>query len=129
MNPENPPPSGQDGKGSGRFGSDQGWPKWMIWVLLGVLVAALFLPTLLSTSKGTDVAYGDFIEKLRDDQVKSAEFDNTNGQITGEFTDGTQFNTTGPVQLSDGDVALFTEKGVKFTTPTSSIWETLLPLL
>ena len=129
MNPENPPPAGQDGKGSGRFGSDQGWPKWMIWVLLGVLVAALFLPTLLSTSKGTDVAYGDFIEKLRDDQVKSAEFDNTNGQITGEFTDNTQFNTTGPVQLSDADVALFTEKGVKFTTPTSSIWETLLPLL
>ena len=130
MNPENPPPPGQDGKGNGgRFGSDQGWPKWMIWVLLGVLVAALFLPTLLSTSKGTDVAYGDFIERLRDDQVKSAEFDNTNGQITGEFTDDTQFNTTGPVQLSDGDVALFTEKGVKFTTPTSSIWETLLPLL
>ena len=130
MNPENPPPPGQDGKGSGgRFGSDQGWPKWMIWVLLGVLVAALFLPTLLSTSKGTDVAYGDFIERLRDDQVKSAEFDNTNGQITGEFTDNTQFNTTGPVQLSDSDVTLFTQKGVKFTTPTSSIWETLLPLL
>jgi cell division protease FtsH len=130
MNPENPPPPGQDGKGNGgRFASDQGWPRWMIWVLLGVLVAALFLPTLLSSNKGTDVTYGDFIERLRDDQVKSAEYDNTNGQITGEFTDSTQFNTTGPVQLSDSDVALFTEKGVKFTTPTSSIWETLLPLL
>jgi cell division protease FtsH len=101
----------------------------MIWVLLGVLVAALFLPTLLSSTGGDQIAYGDFIDKLRGDQVATAEFDNTNGQITGELDDGTKFTTTGPVQLSDEDVALFTEKGVEFTTPTSSIWETLLPLL
>ena len=101
----------------------------MIWVLLGVLVAALFLPTLLSSTKGSEIGYGEFVTQLRDDQVQSAEFDNTNGQITGEFTNGEQFSTTGPVQLSDEDIALFTEKGVEFTTPTSSIWETLLPLL
>jgi cell division protease FtsH len=129
MQPENPPPPNQDGEGNSRFGGDQGWPKWMIWVLLGVLVAALFLPTLLSSNEGTSVSYGDFITKLKDDQVTSAEYDNTNGQITGELADGTTFNTTGPLELSDGDVALFTEKGVKFTTPTSSIWATLLPLL
>jgi cell division protease FtsH len=128
MHPENPPPN-QDGQGSSRFGGDQGWPRWMIWVLLGVLVAALFLPTLLSSNDGTTVSYGDFITKLRDDQVTKAEYDNTNGQITGELADGTTFTTTGPIELSDGDVTLFTEKGVEFTTPTSSIWATLLPLL
>jgi cell division protease FtsH len=130
MSPENTPPQGPDDKGpGGRFTSDQGWPRWMIWVLLGVLVAALFLPTLLSSTEGSEIGYGEFVQQLRDDQVQSAEFDNTNGQITGELTNGEQFSTTGPVQLSDEDINLFTEKGVDFTTPTSSIWETLLPLL
>jgi cell division protease FtsH len=103
----------------------------MIWVLLGVLVAALFLPTLLSSTGGSQIAYGDFITRLTAEpsEVAKAEFDNTNGQITGEFTDGTKFTTTGPVQLSDEDIAIFTEHDVEFTTPTSSIWETLLPLL
>jgi cell division protease FtsH len=103
----------------------------MIWVLLGVLVAALFLPTLLSSNDGSQVSYGDFINRLTAEpsEVANAEFDNTNGQITGEFTDGTKFTTTGPVQLSDEDIAIFTEHDVDFTTPTSSIWETLLPLL
>ncbi len=61
--------------------------------------------------------------------MKSAEYNNTNGQISGTYTDGTAVTTTGPTPLSDADVTLFTQKGVKFTTPTSSIWETLLPLL
>jgi len=101
----------------------------MIWVLLGVLVAALFLPTLLSSTNGSQLSYGDFVDRLRSDQVATAEFDNTSGQITGEFDSGEKFTTTGPVELSDDDIALFTDKGVEFTTPTSSIWETLLPLL
>jgi cell division protease FtsH len=130
MSPETPPsPNGQEGRGSGRFGSDGGWPRWMIWVLLGVILAALFLPTLMSTQEGTDLSYGEFVERLRTDEVREAEFNNNNGRITGELATGEQFSTTGPVQLSDEDVALFTDKGVEFTTPQSSIWETILPLM
>jgi cell division protease FtsH len=124
-----PPPDGSDGRGSSRFGGDQGWPRWMIWVLLGVILAALFLPSLLSQPSGETVSYGDFVNQLRDDQVEEATFDNSNGEITGTLDDGTDFKTTGPVQLSDEDITLFSEKGVEFKTPTSSIWETLLPLL
>ncbi len=101
----------------------------MIWVLLGVILAALFIPTLLNQPQGETVAYGDFVTQLREDRVEEATFNNTNGQITGKLDDGTEFTTTGPVQLSDEDIALFSEKGVDFETPTSSIWETLLPLL
>jgi cell division protease FtsH len=101
----------------------------MIWVLLGVILAALFLPSLLSQPSGETVSYGDFVNQLRDDQVEEATFDNSNGEITGTLDDGTDFKTTGPVQLSDEDITLFSEKGVEFKTPTSSIWETLLPLL
>jgi cell division protease FtsH len=101
----------------------------MIWVLLGVILAALFLPSLLSQPSGETVSYGDFVTQLRDDQVEEATFNNSNGEINGTLDDGTEFTTTGPVQLSDEDIALFSEKGVEFETPTSSIWETLLPLL
>ena len=112
-----PPPPPEGGKSS-RFPGEQSFPKWMIWVLLGVLVAALFLPTLLSTQQGHRASpTATSSSKLRDDQVKSAEFDNTNGQITGELTDGTQFNTTGPVQLSDGDVDAVHREGRQVHDP------------
>ena len=79
-----PPPPSSDKRGSGRFGSDQGWPKWMIWVLLGVVVAAVLIPTLAASSSGTKIAFGDFKSKLTSEQVKSATYNNTNGNINGE---------------------------------------------
>ncbi len=130
MSPDStPPPSGEGGRPTGRFGGDQGWPRWTIWVLFAVIAAALFLPSLFGGSQGTAISYGDFLEDLRTDQVQQATFDNTNGSISGELDDGTSFTTTGPLQPSDADQALMTEKGVKFETPTASIWSSLLPLL
>ncbi len=131
MAPDTPPdaPEDPEGRGGNRFGSEQGWPKWMIWVLLGVIVAAFFLPSVMGGPKGEPVSYGQFVSNLRDDKVKNATFDNSNGQITGEMHEGGKFTTTGPIQLPDADSQLFTEKGVKFATPQSSIWETLIPLL
>ncbi|MCU0309432.1 MAG: ATP-dependent zinc metalloprotease FtsH [Acidimicrobiales bacterium] len=130
MSPDStPPPSGEGGRPSGRFGGDQGWPRWTIWVLFAVIAAALFLPSLLGGSTGDPISYGDFLEDLRTDQVQEATFDNTNGDISGTLQDGTKFTTTGPLQPSDEDQALMTEKGVEFQTPTASIWSSLLPLL
>ena len=136
MAPERPsPPSGSDGpdgsnpSGKGRFGNDQGWPRWTIAVLLAVVVGAIGLQFLASSSPSDKIAYGDFVEDLRTDQVTSATFDNANGKISGELQDGTRFTTTGPLTPSDEDMALFTEKGVEFSTPTQSIWGTLIPLL
>jgi cell division protease FtsH len=129
MSPDStPPPSGGD-RPAGRFGSDKGWPRWTIWVLLAVIAAALLLPSLVGSSSGSPISYGDFLEDLRTDQVKDATFDNTNGDITGTLTDGTKFTTTGPLQPSDADQALMTEKGVEFATPSPSVWASLLPLL
>ncbi len=131
MPPDNPPPpSGSDRNGSKSFGSDQGWPKWMIAVLLGV-VALAFLPTLLSADDSNSIAYGTFVEQLRADQVVpgTATFDNTNGAISAELKDGTKVTTNGPIELPDADAALFTEKGVEFKTPSPSIWASLLPFL
>ena len=86
-----PPPTPQrDGEGNGngnRFGSDQGWPRWTIWAVLGVIAAVLFLPALLDNSESTPISYGDFLSKLRAEEVESGSYDNTNQRITGTLND------------------------------------------
>jgi cell division protease FtsH len=128
MASENPTPTPGEKSGSGRFGSDQGWPRWTIIVLLAVVVGAIALQFAPSTPSD-QVNYGDFITKLSTDQVAEATFDNNNGKITGTLQDGTKFSTTGPIQLSDSDQALFIQKEVEYTSPTPSIWSSVLYLL
>jgi cell division protease FtsH len=136
MSPESPTPPPGESRGSGRFGSDQGWPRWTILVLLAVVVGAIGLQFLASSTSSSQIAYGDFIQKLETNEVKGADtnsadatFDNTNGHISGTLTDGSSFTTTGPLKPTDQDMTLMTEKGVDFSTPTESILSTLLPLL
>jgi len=136
MSPESPTPPPGESRGSGRFGSDQGWPRWTIFVLVAVVLGAIGLQFLASSSSSNQIAYGEFISKLQNNEVKDAAtnnadatFDNTNGHISGTLTDGSSFSTTGPLQPPDADQQLMTEKGVDFSTPTSSVLGTLLPLL
>jgi cell division protease FtsH len=139
MSPETPtPPTGDrgergenrggEGRG-GRFGSDQGWPRWTILVLVAVVVGAILLQIMASSTPSNQISYGDFLSKLEADQVSDATFDNANGNISGTLDDGTNFSTTAPLEPPDADQALMTEKGVEFSTPTENLWSTLLPLL
>ncbi|MEY2458230.1 MAG: cell division protease FtsH [Acidimicrobiaceae bacterium] len=110
------------------------WPRWSIWVLLGLVAAAFLLPTLFSTSEGTSLEYSQFLDQVRADNVKNIDWNNDNGHITGEFADGVKFVTTGlpsPPGPAESDRQLFTEHHVqvKFTTPTTSFWAAWLPLL
>jgi cell division protease FtsH len=98
-------------------------------VLLVVVVGAIALQFAASSTPSDQLNYGDFIAKLSSDQVTEAKFDNANGKITGTLQDGSNFSTTGPIQLSDSDQALFIQKGVEYSSPTQSIWGTLIPLL
>lgn len=131
MSPETPtPPSGSgEGRNGSRFGGDGGWPRWTILVLLAVVVGAIGLQFIASSTPSTKISYGEFIEDLNSNQVKEATFDNANGNISGTLNDGSQFSTTGPVKPTDADQALFTEKGVKYSSPSQSIWGTLILLL
>jgi cell division protease FtsH len=136
MSPESPTPPPGESRGNGRFGSDQGWPRWTIFVLIAVVVGAIGLQFIASSTSSNQISYGDFIAKLQSGEVKDAAtnnadatFDNTNGHISGTLTDGSKFSTTGPLQPPDADQQLMTEKGVDFSTPTDSVLGTLLPLL
>ncbi len=131
MSPETPtpPPGPGEGRNSGRFGGDGGWPRWTILVLLAVVVGAIGLQFIASSTPSNQITYGEFINDLTGNNVKNATFDNANGHISGTLNDGSNFSTTGPIKPTDADQALFTEKGVKYSSPTESIWSTLIPLL
>jgi cell division protease FtsH len=110
------------------------WPRWSIWVLLGIVAAALLLPSLFGSSEGQQINYSEFLTQVTNNNVKSIEWNNNDGHISGEFSNGEKFTTTGvpsPPGPSDADRALFQAHGVQvtFKTPSSSICGTLLPLL
>jgi cell division protease FtsH len=110
------------------------WPRWSIWVLLGIVAAALLLPSLFGGSEGQQINYSDFLTQVQNNNVKSIQWNNNDGHISGEFANGEKFTTTGvpsPPGPSDADRALFAQHNVQveFKTPQGSIWGTLLPLL
>ena len=41
MSPDAPTPPPGDGRSPGRFGSDQGWPRWTIFVIVAVVLGAI----------------------------------------------------------------------------------------
>src|SRR3954447_357596 len=135
QSPPPPPPPPRDSRGSsGRAGGMSSWPRWSIWVLLGLVAAAFLLPSLFNTSEGTELQYSQFLTQVENGNVKSIEWNNENGHITGEFADGVKFETTGlpsPPGPSDADRALLAEHNVdvKFKTPETSFWAAWLPLL
>jgi cell division protease FtsH len=114
---------------------DQGVPRWGLWVVVGVVVAALVLPYLFSTSSAKKLTYSEFIADVEHGSVKKVEIDNNDGSIKGELKNGTEFTTTGPINtaggLPDSDRALLDEKNVdvKYATPQPSFLLSVLPFL
>src|SRR3954468_6233768 len=91
--PPPPPPPQRDQRSPLRQGMGS-WPRWSIWVLLAIVAAALLLPSLFSGSEGVGLNYTDFVAQVRNENVKSIEWNNNNGHINGEFADGAKFTTT-----------------------------------
>ncbi len=132
--PPPPPPPPRDQRGPGRsFRPDQGMPKWGLWALLGLTLLVVVLPSLLSTKDTEKVPYSRFMAQVRGGNVEDIEIDNTNGSISGELQDGSEFRTTGPLDggLPDSDLAVLTENGVevKYKTPQPGFLSSLLPFL
>src|SRR5687767_1584487 len=89
---QRPKPPGAGGDGARRPGS---WPRWTIWVLGGVVLLAIVLPSLWPSDAGRELSYTTLMEQVRDGNVESVVINNSSGAITGQFTDGTEFRTTG----------------------------------
>ncbi|MGH9192619.1 MAG: ATP-dependent metallopeptidase FtsH/Yme1/Tma family protein, partial [Acidimicrobiales bacterium] len=129
--PPPPPPSpGRSSRGSGTGGRES-LPRWSIWVLAGVVLAVLVLPTFMNRTDRQEIDYSDLLARVQQDEVPELTWDNNDGSITGELENGTEFESNGPLEPSEEDRALFREHDVdvKFDTPGGSWFTALLPLL
>ncbi|HMQ27459.1 MAG TPA: ATP-dependent metallopeptidase FtsH/Yme1/Tma family protein, partial [Acidimicrobiales bacterium] len=103
MSPDNlppPPPPPSAGKGPGATKPDNSsWPRWSLWVLLGLVTASIVASSLLSSGDdGSAISYDDFMSRVEAGDVKSVEINNDNAKISGEVDDGEKFTTTGPLE-------------------------------
>ncbi|MGH9251038.1 MAG: ATP-dependent zinc metalloprotease FtsH [Acidimicrobiales bacterium] len=129
--PPPPPPSpGRSSRGSGTGGRES-LPRWSIWVLAGVVLAVLVLPTFMNRTDRQEIDYSDLLARVQQDEIREITWDNNDGSITGELENGTEFESNGPLEPSEEDRALFREHDVdvKFDTPGGSWFTALLPLL
>ncbi|MDH4147433.1 MAG: ATP-dependent zinc metalloprotease FtsH [Acidimicrobiia bacterium] len=130
MDPK-PPPNG-DNPGPGGQRREQGFPKWAIWVVVGLAVSVLALSTMANRPQGEQLTYSAFLEEVRKNRVERIEFDNTTGKIEGTFTDDRAFRTTSlGLEMPAADIELLREHNVVVDprTPTSGFWASTLPLL
>jgi cell division protease FtsH len=125
------PTPDDDNSGSGRTKGDGGFPRWSLWIVIGVVVATFLVPGLLRSDEGEAVAFSDFQERVDEGRVDSVLIDNNTGDITATLDDGTKLTTTGPVQPTDTQLDLLTARNVEyqFDNPTTNFFLQLLPLL
>ena len=112
------------GDGTRRPGRPSTWPRWLLWVVAGVLLATVFVPSLLPDNGGNELDYTEFRAEVEAGNVTSVEVNRTSGKISGELVGGAKFYSNGGTErgLSDPDEALLREQGVqiKFKSPSSN---------
>ncbi len=114
-----PTPSSGSGRGPGS------WPKWTIWVLVGVLAAAFLVPSLWPSDSGESLTYTEWRTQVEDGQIATAEINTGSGKITGEFVNGDSYSTSGGGDrgVSEADEQLMIEENVDYEfKPPSNNW-------
>src|SRR5438552_991547 len=126
------PRAGRNDRSGAPPGEQQsGWPRSIVWVVLGVIGIAIVLSALFSGGKSSDIAYNEFIQKVQAGQVEEIVVQNDSSRITGKTVEGKTFSTTAPVNgLPEGDLKLVRDKvppgGVKFKSPSTNFLGGLL---
>jgi len=123
--PEPPAPGQGPDPGPGRPTGDgtpssgpRPWPRWLPLLVVGIVVA-VFVATSMrgSTTETDELSYSEFTAAVQADEVKSIEYDPTNGHISGEYRqpqDGTtEFTSSGPNDdLQEAQLAELEKQGV-----------------
>ncbi len=141
--PPEPPPgrSPRPGSSGGPLRSGNR-PKWLPWVVIGLIVAVFLVwraaPS--STASQEKLDYGQFLTLVKQGHVANIKYDASNGKITGAFSSGftndndgkKEFTTQGQINaLPDADVALLNAHNVarNYKPRSSDILGTLLVYL
>jgi len=122
---DKPRKGGAEGGGEGNGRGPGSWPRWTIWVLVGVLAAAFLVPSLWPSEEGESLEYSEWRELVIEGEIATAEINTGSGKITGEFTNGDQYTTSGGGErgVSEADEQLLIDQGVEFKfIPPSNNW-------
>src|SRR5256714_942927 len=129
MGAVSPPPQSPQQPGRGRPPTmptgPSTWSRPIVWALIGMVLIAFLLSSLLGGSKSNQIQYiPEFLDRVNAGQVKQIDvYSDHTTKINGDFTDGKSFTTTGPNPLPDKDLELLRSKNVKvsFHSPSSTI--------
>ncbi len=136
--PPPPPPRRPDGgsrpQGSGTQGGGLRPAAASRWVLWAALAACAFVVILLlnqGPQQGKELSYSEFLNQVANEKVAEVTYDNVNARITGKFTSGSEFHTTGLQPFPDADLDLLRKHEVvlKPKTPQAGLIEQWLPVL
>ncbi|MBT6091669.1 MAG: AAA family ATPase, partial [Acidimicrobiaceae bacterium] len=110
---------------------EQGWPRWGIWLVLGLVASFLFFPNLFPADDLDEVSYDRFLGQVTAHEVSDVLVDNLTGRIEFTDVDGVLHVTAGPLELSIDDRRLLADSGaaVLFETPKPGFLQSWLPLL
>jgi cell division protease FtsH len=112
------PDAGRDfeGDGSDDGSSRSSFPRWGFWIIALVAVAALLIPSFWPSNEGESLTYDEWRTQVIDENIDSATINTGSGKITGEFKDGTKYNTTGGGDrgVSEADEQLLIDTDVKY---------------
>ena len=110
---------------------EQGWPRWGIWLVLGLVASFLFFPNLFPADDLDEVSYDRFLGQVAAHEVGDVLVDNLTGRIEFTDVDGVLHVTAGPLELSIDDRRLLADSGaaVLFETPKPGFLQSWLPLL
>jgi len=110
---------------------DKGWPRWGMWLVLGLVASFLFFPNLFPADELDEVTYDRFLAQVAAHEVTDVLVDNLTGHIEFTDADGVLHVTAGPLELSIDDRRLLAESGaaVRFETPKPGFVQSWLPLL
>ena len=121
-------PKGAELNGDATSASGKGpgsWPRWTIWVLIGVLAAAFLVPSLWPSSGGESLEYSEWRTQVIEGNIATAEISTESGKINGEFVNGDKYTTAGGGErgVSAEDEQLMIENDVQYKfIPPSNNW-------
>ncbi|MFT6390506.1 MAG: cell division protease FtsH [Ilumatobacter sp.] len=119
-----------DNSGSAEGEAKSGFPKWGWWLIALVAIGALLVPSLWPSNDGESLDYTEFILEVEAGNIENATINTGSGKITGDYTNGDGYNTTGggPRGLSEADETLVRQAGVDvvFKAPSSNALLSLL---
>jgi cell division protease FtsH len=124
-------PAGGDGTSQQGQPSGQSW-RWLWGVLAIGIVAILLAVGTIKTNNAKSISYTQFLQDVTSKQVSTAQISNSTGEITGKLKkDGVTYTVQGPSPSLPNDVTEMRNNGVavSFPTPSSNLFEDLLPYL